>query len=65
MFIIFALSLKRKETMRKKTKKRIELEKELLFYLQLYGELRGRNEIERIMAVIEERIDELVEILKQ
>ena len=63
MFIIFASSLKERN-MKRKTKARIKLEQELLFYLQLYGELRGRNETWKMLKVIEERIDELVEILK-
>ena len=50
--------------MKRKTRARIKLEQELLFYLQLYGELRGRNETWKMLKVIEERIDELVEILK-
>jgi len=50
--------------MKRKTRARIKLEQELLFYLQLYGELRCRNETWKMLKVIEERIDELVEILK-
>lgn len=61
-FIIFVL-LKRKG-MKRKTKERIKLEKELLFYLELYGEIRGRNETQKLLAELDYKIDELVEELK-
>lgn len=61
-FIIFVL-LKEK-AMKRKTKERIKLEKELLFYLELYGEIRGRNETQKFLAELDFKIDELVEVLK-
>lgn len=56
-FIIFVL-------LKRKTKERIKLEKELLFYLELYGEIRGRNETQKFLAELDFKIDELVEVLK-
>lgn len=50
--------------MKRKTKERIKLEKELLFYLELYGEIRGRNETQKLLAELNYKIDELVEELK-
>ena len=50
--------------MKRKTNERIKLEKELLFYLELYGEIRGRNETQRFLAELDFKIDELVEVLK-
>lgn len=50
--------------MKRKTKERIKLEKELLFYLELYGEIRGLNETQKLLAELDYKIDELVEELK-
>lgn len=50
--------------MRKKTKERKEIEKSLLYYLQLYNEIKGRNEAWQILSWLEDSIDELVEKLK-
>lgn len=50
--------------MKRKTKERIKLEEELLFYLELYGEIRGRNETQKLLAELDYKIDELVEELK-
>ena len=61
-FIIFVL-LKEK-AMKRKTKERIKLEEELIFYLELYGEIRGRNETHKLLAELDYKIDELVEELK-
>ena len=51
--------------MRKKTKERRDAEKELLYYLQLFNELKGRNEAQRVLSWLEDSIDSLVEKLKQ
>ncbi len=51
--------------MRKKTTERKEKERELLYYLQLYSEIRGRNGAERVLSWLEDSIDELVEKLKR
>jgi len=48
-----------------KTKKRKEYEKELLFYLDLYSELKGREGVEKTLAFFNEEIDKMVELLKQ
>lgn len=37
--------------MRKKTKERKEIEKSLLYYLQLYNEIKGRNEAWQILSL--------------
>lgn len=50
--------------MKKKTKERRETERELLYYLQIYNELNGRNEVGRVLGWLEEGIDRLVEKLK-
>lgn len=50
--------------MRKKTKERKEIEKSLLYYLQLYNEIKGRNKAWQILSWLEDSIDELVEKLK-
>ena len=51
--------------MRKKTSERKERERELLYYLHLYSEIRGRNGAERVLRWLEDSIDELVDKLKQ
>lgn len=61
--INFVLSLKIKK-MKKKTKERRDTEKELLYYLQIYNELKGRNEVERVLNCLGDEIDKLVEKLK-
>ena len=61
--ITFVLSLKIKK-MKKKTKERRDTEKELLYYLQIYNELKGRNEVERVLSCLGDEIDKLVEKLK-
>lgn len=50
--------------MKRKTKERRDVEKELLYYLQMYSELNGRNEVERVLGWLEDEIDRLVENLK-
>lgn len=51
--------------MRSKTKERKRHEKELLFYLDLYNELNGREGAAKTLEYLNEEIDKLVEILKQ
>ena len=46
--------------MKKKTKERRDTEKELLYYLQIYNELKGRNEVERVLSCLGDEIDKLV-----
>lgn len=46
------------------SKEQKELEKELVYYLRLYNELKGRNGVDNIIRFIEEKIDELVERIK-
>ena len=48
--------------MKKPSKEQKEFEAELIYYLRLYSELKGR---EGILASIEEEINKLVEILKE
>lgn len=47
------------------SKEQKELEKELVYFLRLFNELKGRNETSNIIRFVEERIDELVELIKQ
>lgn len=51
--------------MKPKTKERKRYEKELLFYLDLYNELKGREGAENTLIFISDEIDKLVELLKQ
>lgn len=51
--------------MQPKTKERRKHEKELLFYLDLYNELKGREGVEKTLTFLNDEIDKLVEILKQ
>lgn len=51
--------------MKPKTKERREYEKRLLFYLELYNELKDRDRVEQTLLFFEEEIDKLVELLKQ
>lgn len=63
-FIIFALSIKPKD-MKKPSKEQKEFEAELIYYLRLYSELKGREGAAKVLASIEEEINKLVEILKE
>jgi len=47
------------------TKERKRAEKELLFYLDLFNELRGREGVEQTLVFLDFEIDRLVELLKQ
>lgn len=51
--------------MKKPSKEQKEFEAELIYYLRLYGELKGREGAAKILASIEEEINKLVEILKE
>jgi len=51
--------------MRRKTRERKRCEKELLFYLDLYNELKGREGVVGTLAFLDDEIDKLVELLKQ
>ena len=55
----------KKSTMKPKTKERREYEKRLLFYLELYNELKDRDRVEQTLLFFEEEIDKLVELLKR
>nr|DAT02101.1 MAG TPA: hypothetical protein [Caudoviricetes sp.] len=46
------------------SKEQKELEKELIYYLRLFNELKGRNGASNILPFIEEKIGELVELIK-
>ena len=50
--------------MRKKTKERREAEKELLYYLEIYSELRGREGVKEVLAYYDMLIQEMVERIK-
>lgn len=51
--------------MKKKTPERRKAEKELLYYLEIFTELRGRNGAEQSLAYFEILIDEMVEKIKK
>ena len=55
--IIFAL--------RRKSKERREAEKELLYYMEIYTELRGREGVKAVLEFYSDLIDEAVEKIKQ
>lgn len=48
-----------------KTQEKKKYEKELLFYLDLYRELKGREGVKRTLAFIDDEINKLVELIKQ
>ncbi len=50
--------------MKKKTKERKKAENDLLFYLQLFNELKGREGAEKMRAWLEDEIEQIVEKLK-
>ncbi len=58
--ITFALPV-----MRKKTPQRRKKEKELLYYLEIYSELKGREGVEQVLDYYNELILELIEIIKE
>jgi len=51
--------------MKPRTKERKRYEKELLFYLELYNELKGREGVIETLVYLNDEIDKLVELLKQ
>ena len=61
--IIFVMSIKT-NTMKPKTKERKKIEHRLLFYLQLYNELKDRDGVLQTILYIDEEIAKLVELLK-
>ncbi len=62
--IIFVVS-KNNRDMKPKTKKWRERERELLYHLELYNELKGREGVTETLRYLKEEIDKLVELLKQ
>ena len=65
MFIIFALSNKNKGIMKKPSKEIRKLETELIYYIRLYRELRGREFVENLLMSLDLEISLLVEKLKR
>jgi len=51
--------------MKKPSKEQKEFEAELIYYLRLYSELKGREGAAKILASIEEEINKLVEAQKK
>ena len=51
--------------MRRKSKERREAEKELLYYMEIYTELRGREGVKAVLEFYSDLIDEAVEKIKQ
>lgn len=51
--------------MKRKTKERIDAEKQLLFHLELYNELKGREGVQKTLQFLADEIDILVELLKE
>lgn len=64
MFIIFVVSIKQKG-MKKPSKEQKEFEAELIYYLRLFNELKGREGARQILNSIEKEINRLVETLKE
>ena len=50
--------------MRRKTKERRDAEKELLYYLEIYTELRGREGVGQVLEFHDELIREVLEKIK-
>ncbi len=50
--------------MRRKTKERRDAEKELLYYLEIYTELRGREGVGQVLEFYDELIREVLEKIK-
>ncbi len=51
--------------MRKKTPERKKKEKELLYYLEIYSELNGREGVDQVLEYYNDLIFELIEIIKE
>ena len=51
--------------MRRKSKERREAEKELLYYMEIYTELRGREGVKAVLEFYSDLIDEGVDKIKQ
>ncbi len=64
MFITFVVSIKQKG-MKKPSKEQKEFEAELIYYLRLFNELKGREGARQILNSIEKEINRLVETLKE
>jgi len=50
---------------KRKTTERRKYEKELLFYLDLFNELKGREGAQKTLEFLNDEIDKLVELLKR
>ena len=50
--------------MKRKTKEKRDAEKELLYYLEIYTELRGREGVGQVLAFYDELINEALEKIK-
>ncbi len=64
MFITFVVSIKQKG-MKKPSKEQKEFEAELIYYLRLFNELKGREGARQILNSIEKEINRLVETIKE
>ncbi len=64
MFITFVVSIKQKG-MKKPSKEQKEFEADLIYYLRLFNELKGREGARQILNSIEKEINRLVETLKE
>lgn len=64
MIITFVLSNRTNAIMKKPTKEQKVLEDELIYYLRLFNELKNRDRARDVTRFVEEKIDELVELLK-
>lgn len=63
--LLYLYCQKTTDTMKTKTKERKGYQKELLFYLDLYNELKGREGAQKTLEFLNDEIDKLVELLKQ
>ena len=51
--------------MKKKTKERRLAEKELLYYLEIYSELKGREGVKEVLEYYDLLIQDMVELIKE
>ncbi len=63
--VITFVSTKLGAIVKPKTSERKRYEKELLYYLHLFNELKGREGVDQTLVYIGYEIDKLVELLKQ
>ena len=51
--------------MKRKSRERRTAEKELLYYLEIYSELKGREGVQKVLEYYDMLIREMVELIKE